>query len=155
MGSDPIKHQFGDAQSMRKAQPRNLKMSSSIETELIDVTNELLEAIAAGNWDKYQELCDPSITAIEAESYGLPVRGLDFHRFYFGPGGSRGKHRTTISSPMCHLAGDVGVIAYVRLVQRESEGNFKSVAMAETRVWRKMDGKWKHIHFHRSPMGSH
>ena len=140
---------------MRKAQPRNLKMSSSIETELIDVTNELLEAIAAGNWDKYQELCDPSITAIEAESYGLPVRGLDFHRFYFGPGGSRGKHRTTISSQMVHLAGDVGVIAYVRLVQRESEGNFKSVAMAETRVWRKMDGKWKHIHFHRSPMGSH
>ncbi|MFZ4646664.1 MAG: DUF4440 domain-containing protein [Gemmataceae bacterium] len=130
-------------------------MSSSIETELIDVTNELLEAIAAGNWDKYQELCDPSITAIEAESYGLPVRGLDFHRFYFGPGGSRGKHRTTISSQMVHLAGDVGVIAYVRLVQRESEGNFKSVAMAETRVWRKMDGKWKHIHFHRSPMGSH
>jgi calcium/calmodulin-dependent protein kinase (CaM kinase) II len=155
MGSDPIKHQFGNAQSMRKAQPRNLKMSSSIETELIDVTNELLEAIAAGNWDKYQELCDPSITAIEAESYGLPVRGLDFHRFYFGPGGSRGKHRTTISSQMVHLAGDVGVIAYVRLVQRESEGNFKSVAMAETRVWRKMDGKWKHIHFHRSPMGSH
>lgn len=130
-------------------------MSSSIETELIDVTNELLDAIAAGNWDKYQELCDPSITAIEAESYGLPVRGLDFHRFYFGPGGSRGKHRTTISSQMVHLAGDVGVIAYVRLVQRESEGNFKSVAMAETRVWRKMDGKWKHIHFHRSPMGSH
>ena len=155
MGSDPIKLQFGNAQSMRKAQPRNLKMSSSIETELIDVTNELLEAIAAGNWDKYQELCDPSITAIEAESYGLPVRGLDFHRFYFGPGGSRGKHRTTISSQLVHLAGDVGVIAYVRLVQRESEGNFKSVAMAETRVWRKMDGKWKHIHFHRSPMGSH
>jgi len=140
---------------MRKAQPRNLKMSSSIETELINVTNELLEAIASGNWDKYQELCDPSMTAIEAESYGLPVRGLDFHRFYFGPGGSRGKHRTTISSQMVHVAGDVGVIAYVRLVQRESEGNFKSVAMAETRVWRKVDGKWIHIHFHRSPMGSH
>lgn len=129
-------------------------MSTSAENEIVRVTLELLEAIASGDWDKYQELCDPSLTAIEAESFGLPVKGLDFHKFYFGPGGSRGKHRTTISSEMIHVVGDVGIIAYIRIVQRENDGAFKSVGMAETRVWRKVDGKWRHIHFHRSPMGS-
>jgi calcium/calmodulin-dependent protein kinase (CaM kinase) II len=43
------------------------------------------------------------------------------------------------------------VIAYVRLTQKIADGKPTTVAMEETRVWQKQMGKWKHVHFHRSP----
>ena len=46
---------------------------------------------------------------------------------------------------------DVAVIAYVRLNQRVgADGLPVSSAVEETRVWQRQDGKWKHVHFHRS-----
>ena len=43
-------------------------------------TQQLLVAIAGGDWNTYAELCDPSLTCFEPEALGNLVDGLDFHR---------------------------------------------------------------------------
>ena len=86
--------------------------------ELLQLTQRLLDCIAAGDWAAYQELCDPSLTAIEPESHGQVIEGLPFHRFYFDLGGIRGRHQTTMCAPHVRVMGDVAVVVYQRLVQR-------------------------------------
>jgi ketosteroid isomerase-like protein len=133
-------------------------MTDSTERELLELNQRLLNCIAEGNWAVYQELCDPSLTALEPESLGQVVQGMDFHRYYFDLGGIRGRHHTTMCSPHVRLMGDVAVVSYMRLVQRIGpDGNPMTVGQAETRVWQRRDGRWRHVHFHRSmlvPMSS-
>jgi calcium/calmodulin-dependent protein kinase (CaM kinase) II len=128
-------------------------MNDTIMAELLNLNQRLLDCIADGDWATYQELCDPTLTAVEPESHGQLVEGLPFHRFYFDLGGIRGRHNTTMVSPHVRVLGDVAVIAYVRLVQRVGEdGGSKTVATAETRVWHNRDGRWRHVHFHRTAL---
>ena len=122
-----------------------------VTTELLQLNQRLLDSIAGGDWAAYQELCDPTLTAFEPEAVGQLVEGLEFHRFYFNLGGVRAPHHTTMASPHVRLLGDVAVVAYVRLIQRTApDGTPLTLAFAETRVWHKQDGRWRHVHFHRS-----
>jgi calcium/calmodulin-dependent protein kinase (CaM kinase) II len=76
---------------------------------------------------------------------------MAFHRYYFDLGGVRGRHQTTMCNPRVRLMGDVAVVAYMRLVQRIGpDGNPVTMGNAETRVWQRIDGRWRHVHFHRS-----
>jgi calcium/calmodulin-dependent protein kinase (CaM kinase) II len=128
---------------------------SDATDELLRFNQRLLDAIAAGDWATYQELCDPSLTAFEPEATGQLVEGLSFHRYFFDLGGIRGRHQTTMCSPRVRLMGDVAVVAYVRLIQRLGpEGTAVTVATAETRVWQRLEGHWRHVHFHRSALPS-
>jgi calcium/calmodulin-dependent protein kinase (CaM kinase) II len=78
---------------------------------------------------------------------------MEFHRFYFDLGGAKGTHHTTMCSPRVRLMGDVAVIAYVRLNQRVGgDGAPYTAGVEETRVWQRRDGRWRHVHFHRSPL---
>ncbi len=121
--------------------------------EILQLNEKLLDCIAQGDWAMYQELCDPSLTAIEPESHGQVVEGLAFHRFYFDLGGIRGRHHTTMAAPKVRIMGDVAVLTYSRLVQRLSpDGLPVTAATAETRVWQRRNGQWKHVHFHRSTL---
>lgn len=129
-------------------------MSDATRDELLKLNQKLLESIAAGDWATYQELCDPGITAIEAESHNLVVEGMPFHRFYFDLGGFSRKVLTTMQAPHVRVMGDVAILAYVRLVQRVgADGAPATAGAAETRVWQKISGKWRHVHFHRTPLG--
>ena len=56
--------------------------------ELIQLNQRLLDAIAAGDWATYQELCDPSLTAFEPEACGQLVEGMPFHKMRGNPIGS-------------------------------------------------------------------
>jgi calcium/calmodulin-dependent protein kinase (CaM kinase) II len=48
--------------------------------------------------------------------------------------------------------GDSAVLSYIRLTQTlDSAGAPQTGRMEETRVWQKINGEWKHVHFHRSP----
>jgi len=126
--------------------------------EIIATTQKLLDAIFRGDWTTYVEICAEDITAIEPEARGHLVQGLPFHKTYFPespkPALVPGIDPTiTISSPHVRVMGDVAVIAYVRLVQASDEcGGFETRASEETRVWQKIGGQWKHVHFHRSPL---
>ncbi len=126
---------------------------SDTTRELLDLTQRLLDSISDGDWAVYQELCDPTLTAFEPEAPGQLVEGLAFHRFYFDLGGVRGRHQTTICSPHVRVMGDVAVVSYARLVQKLGpDGAAVTVATSETRIWQRRDGRWRHVHFHRSPL---
>ena len=128
-------------------------MSNPTSQELLDLTQRLLESIANGDWATYEELCDPSLTAFEPEALGHCVQGMAFHHFYFRRGAARGDHNTTLASPHVRLMGDVAVVSYVRLNQRlDAEGRPFAIGFEETRVWQRSDGRWRHVHFHRSPL---
>src|SRR5690242_4921319 len=126
-------------------------MPDAVTEELLQLNQRLLDSIAAADWATYEELCDPSLSAFEPESRGQVVEGLAFHRFYFNLGGAKGEHNTTMCSPHVRVMGDVAVVAYVRLNQRvEAQGKPVETAVAETRVWQRTGGRWRHVHFHRS-----
>ncbi len=119
--------------------------------ELVALNQKLLDAIAAGDWKAYADLCDPSLSCFEPEARGHLVEGMPFHEFYFKLGGATGTYNTTISSPHVRVMGDVAVVAYVRLNQRVTAAGEPVVkAIEETRVWQRQSGLWKHVHFHRS-----
>ena len=130
-------------------------MPDPTSQELLDLTQRLLESIANGDWATYEELCDPSLTAFEPEALGHRVQGMAFHHFYFRRGGAQGDHSTTMSAPLVRLMGDVAVVSYVRLNQRlDAENRPLTTGFEETRIWQRRDGRWRHVHFHRSALPS-
>ena len=121
-------------------------------TEVLQLNARLLESIALADWETYETLCDPSLTAFEPEARGQLVEGLAFHRFYFDLGAGLGPYHTTMCSPRVRLMGDVAVVTYVRLTQRlDAAGQPITSSTEETRVWQRQGDHWKHVHFHRSP----
>lgn len=129
-------------------------MPDPVINEILELTKQLLESIAAADWTTYAELCDDSLTCFEPEAHGHLVRGLDFHKFYFDLGAAEGPRTTTMSSPKVRVMGDAAVVTYVRLVQFLNEqGAPQTSHYEETRVWQLEEGRWKHVHFHRSPCG--
>jgi ketosteroid isomerase-like protein len=123
--------------------------------ELLRLNQRLLEAIDRADWKTYEELCDPSLTAFEPEGIGRLVEGFDFHRFYFNLGGVKGHYQTTMSAPHVRVMDDMAVVAYVRLHQkRDADGAPVTTGSEETRVWHRQEGRWRMVHFHRSPLPS-
>src|SRR5438105_6905171 len=114
-------------------------MPSATVEELLSLNQQLLESIAGGDWETYQRLCDPSLTAFEPEALGHMVEGMNFHQFYFDLKPSRsGNATTTMAAPKVRLLGDVAIITYVRLVQRVDEQQHPiTTSCEETRVWQK------------------
>lgn len=126
--------------------------AAKLESELLDLTRKLLDAIVSGDWKTYAALCDEGITCFEPEAGGHLVAGLPFHKFYFDLPGSDSPRQTTISGANVRVIGDVAVVCYVRLTQKLDASGAPVTALAdETRIWQKKGGAWKHIHFHRSP----
>ena len=123
--------------------------------ELLALNQKLLEAIVGGDWKTYETLCDPSITCFEPEARGQVVAGMAFHKYYFDLPGSPQKPAKNVSMAQPHvrlLGNDGAVISYVRLTQSlDANGAPQTGRMEETRVWQKIGGAWKHVHFHRSP----
>jgi calcium/calmodulin-dependent protein kinase (CaM kinase) II len=122
-----------------------------IRQELLALNQKLLDSIAAADWKTYQDLCDPSLTCFEPEAQGQLIHGLAFHQFYFNLGPTKGEHRTTMASPHVRVLGDAAVVSYVRVNQRlQADGSPVVRTVEETRVWHKVGGRWKNVHFHRS-----
>jgi len=128
-------------------------MSLPDTAALLALNQRLLDCITAGDWATYAELSDPDLTAIEPEAPGQVVGGTAFHKFYFDLEKRPGPRQTTMCHPVVHVQGDMAVIAYVRLVQKTTDGVPATVASAETRVWRRTGGRWRQLHFHRSGLG--
>ncbi len=127
-------------------------MPDPAEEELLRLTQRLLDCIDDADWPTYEELSDPTLTAFEPEGLGHRVDGLEFHRFYFNLGGVKGSHRVSLCDPHVRIVGDVAVVTYIRRSQRLTPERVPvSIANEETRIWRRQDGRWRQIHFHRSP----
>ncbi len=129
-------------------------MSAELAQELLDLNQKLLNSIVNGDWRSYEALCDPSISCFEAEARGQLVTGMSFHRYYFDIASTPQKpvKLVTMARPHVRLMGDeAAIISYVRLTQSlDAAGQPQTSRVEETRVWQKIDGAWKHVHFHRS-----
>ena len=55
-----------------------------------------------------------------------------------------------MAAPQVRLLGEVAVVTYVRLNQRSRAEGPATTATEETRIWHRRDGRWWHVHFHRS-----
>lgn len=126
----------------------------STTDELLALNQKLLESIVSGDWKTYESLCDSSITCFEPEARGQLATGMPFHKYYFDLPGLPQKpaKNVTMSQPHVRLLGsDAAVICYVRLTQSlDASGAPQTGRMEETRVWQRIGGQWKHVHFHRS-----
>ena len=94
-----------------------------------------------------------SVLAVWTYHVGIMKPPFDrlFHRFYFDLGGAKGPVNNTMGSPHVRVIGDVGVVCYVRLTQKtDDQGRPVTSCVMETRVWERQDGRWRHVHFHRS-----
>ena len=121
---------------------------------LRDLSEQLLAAIDRGDWDTYQLLCDPTLSAFEPEALGNLVEGMEFHHTYFAHPSNSISRKSSIRSPHLRLLGDTAVVSYVRVVQSvSSDGQHSTSSFEETRVWQQIEGSWKHVHFHRSKTG--
>jgi len=121
------------------------------ESELLLLSQQLLDAIDQQDWETYTRLCDQNLTAFEPEAVGHLIEGLGFHQFYFQMESAGGKKKSTMSSPRVCLLGDSAVITYIRVVQWiDTDGAPLSSAFEETRVWKRDGQHWRHVHFHRS-----
>jgi len=126
-------------------------MPDTTTNELLALSQQLLDAIAQGDWQTYERLCDPTLTAFEPEAQGQLIEGLAFHKFFFDLGAAPGPRHTTIASPHVRVMGDTALVAYVRLVQSlDASGNPRISHYEETRLWQRREGRWRHVHFHRS-----
>ena len=125
----------------------------STESEILQLTRRLIDAIINVDWQAYADLCAEDLTSYEPEAQQHLVQGMGFHKHYFEMA-DRSPYTgvtTTLSSPHVRMMGDAAVIAYTRLTQRVgADGKSTTSATQETRVWQRIDGQWKHVHFHRS-----
>ncbi len=127
----------------------------SDQATVLNLTQCLLESIAAGDWNSYNDLCDPSLSCFEPEAKGNLIEGLDFHRFYFSLDRKGMQIQTTMARPHVRLMGDVAIVSYVRVMQIVADSREPiTKTVEETRVWQRTGGNWKHVHFHRSAIGS-
>jgi len=123
------------------------------KTEIIRVTELILDAINSGDFETYTKLCDPSITAFEPEALGNLVEGIEFHRFYFDNSIKQSKTtNVTILNPVVHLLGDdAASIGYIKVTQTlDKQGHAFTSQSEETRIWQRKEGRWTNVHFHRS-----
>jgi hypothetical protein len=129
-------------------------MPADLTQQLLDLNQKLLNAIVSGDWKTYEALCDPSITCFEPEARGQVVAGMAFHKYYFDLPGSPQKPAKVVTMAQPHvrlLGSDGAVLSYVRLTQSlDANGAPQTGRMEETRVWQRVGGEWKHVHFHRS-----
>ena len=51
--------------------------------EIVKLTEQLLGALAAGDFETYSTLVDASCTSFQPEVSGTLIEGLDFQKFYF------------------------------------------------------------------------
>jgi calcium/calmodulin-dependent protein kinase (CaM kinase) II len=130
---------------------------AAVEAELLDLSRQLLDAVASGDLPAYRRLVADDLTCFEPEARGQLVEGLAFHEFYFrlpsDPAKPARPVTNTLASPVVRLLSEtVAVVAAMRLTQTlDDAGRPVTKPCEETRIWQKIDGRWKHVHFHRSP----
>lgn len=143
---------------------RTLENKKPFSNKSVLATNQqLLNSIAAGDYDVYKNLCSEDLSCFEPESAGMLVEGLEFHKYYFDLGSKmqamdNENKRTiipkniTMSNPHVRWLGqDAVVVSYTRVDQSvTAEGVPVTQTMSETRIWEVKNSTMVHVHFHKS-----
>jgi calcium/calmodulin-dependent protein kinase (CaM kinase) II len=129
--------------------------SAEDEQEILDLTRQLLENIYVHpSASYYEDHVDPGVTAYE----GLPTRkdGIGYHLVALktledASGGKTANHLELLN-PKVQLYGDFAVVTCTTEVTNFGGTKMEVDLLNETRVWVRIDGKWKLVHFHKSPV---
>lgn len=129
-------------------------MDNGSETySILNLTQKLLDSIADKDWDTYASLTDEKLTCIEPETGNNLCEGLEFHKTYFqAPKDENIVIKENILQPVTKVFEDLAVMSYkrIRQVTNVSDKIVTTQMFAETRMWRRIEGSWKMIHFHKS-----
>lgn len=131
------------------------------QSEVINANQALLNSVASGDFATYESLCADDLTCFEPETRGLVIQGRAFHKFFFDfdAAMSIGKDPSNLpiknismANPHVRCLGENAVVlSYTRLDQFVNGNQVPDTkSCSETRVWEKRDGKWVHVHFHKS-----
>jgi hypothetical protein len=127
-----------------------------VQSQVLEANRRLLAAVDAGDERAYAALCHADLSAVEPESNGLRVTGIDFHRTFLRAAAAlpaADRARTYVQDPVVRLLGPgAALVTYTRVVP-SLHGPARS--FSETRVWEDHATRgWINTHFHRSPIGS-
>lgn len=154
-----VKQEFVEAPSHPNDGPSLTHIPADAQTTrinlIIKLTENLVDAIDSGDFEKYRKLCAPTMTAFEPESLGNLIEGTDFHRLYFdqtntSSSATRMQLSKILNPSVLILSEDSGSIAYVRLVITKDTNGIRTQRFEETRIWTRKENKWMCVHFHRS-----
>ena len=129
--------------------------AGSVEDELLSLTKKLLTRIYVDpSSDFYKQHVAEDVTCYE----GLPTRldGIEYHLKALDSLAESAEHpgerHIELLNPKVQLYGDVGIVtATVQFSTFRNQGT-ETQLLNETRVWAKIDGDWKLVHFHKSPV---
>lgn len=124
------------------------------QRELLGLVHTMLRAIHEGDLDTYRALSVPDISCYETDVAPYRIDVLDFHidlmRAMREGGAYAALVRFDILTPRVQVYGDSAVATYTRLMTYAREGAPVWRAFNETRVFARLDGAWRMVHFHRS-----
>jgi len=124
------------------------------EQELLDIVHQMLAAIHIGDIETYRALSVPDVSCYETDVAPYRIDVLEFHLDLMRAMKARETHKSLIRfdvlTPRVQLYGDTGIVTYTRLMSYADATPPVFRAFNETRVFVRMDGAWKMVHFHRS-----
>ncbi|KAG9509004.1 Calcium/calmodulin-dependent protein kinase type II alpha chain, partial [Fragariocoptes setiger] len=133
-------------------------IKSTRKTEIIKLTEQMLECLNGGEFETYMNFCDPQMTSFEPESLGNLIENMEFRRLFFekqrcADGGVTTSGGSIMLNPRVYvISDDAASIAYVRLTRciDKATGKVQTQQFEETRIWHRKDNKWTCVHLHRS-----
>jgi calcium/calmodulin-dependent protein kinase (CaM kinase) II len=126
----------------------------AVQEELIWITWRMLEAIHTGDAETYAEYTAPDLSCFE-DVCDHRIDGLEFHIALIRQMAQDPSNRPTrfdILSPRVQVYGETGIVTYTRLMTYDNDGKPRWSSVNESRVFIKRDGRWRMVHFHRTPV---
>jgi ketosteroid isomerase-like protein len=122
--------------------------------ELLDLTHRLLDAIHKADLETYRALSAPDLTCYETDVAPYRIDGVDFHIDLMAAMKGQKTYASLVRfdmlTPHVQIYGDSAVVTYTRLMTYTGDGAPFWRAFNETRVYARLEGAWKMVHFHRS-----
>lgn len=95
------------------------------------------------------------MSCFETETDSQLVEGLGFHKFYFDNADKDTQSNSSIDKVNVQIMGTSAYVSFERIVTVRKGGPNSAASFYnfnETRVWQLHNGRWKHVHMHRSPV---
>lgn len=124
------------------------------QEELLDALQKVLSSAPAGDVETYRKYTAEDLSCFEWYVHPYRIDGYDFHLNLIEANGKtpvKAKRRFDILTPRFQVYGDTAIVTYNLLVTTTVESDNSFHSFNETRVFVKMDGIWKMVHFHKSP----
>jgi hypothetical protein len=124
------------------------------QQELLNLTWRMLNAIHTGDANVYADASSEELSCFE-DVCQYRIDGLPFHLAMIRRAGEHPElapARFDILSPRVQIYQEkTGIVTYTRLNTYDENGRSRWTTFNETRVFIQQEGKWKMVHFHRSP----